>query len=277
MESLKMLLTISRELGARVNEDLRDPSRIKGRHHLIEVLSRSHARSCQITEEIACLLSAGLADGAMARWRTMHEIAVVASFIAAGGEELAERYVQHQVVESKRAANEYEKYCKRLGRRPLSKNEIKMLESRCAALDKKFGRDFLGPYGWAAHDLKMRRPTFVDIERAAGIDHLRPYYRMASHPVHANPKGVFFRLGLMSESQILLAGPSNAGLADPGQCAALSLSQVSAVFGGLDPTIDNIVGLKIIMQLSAQIGDEFGQVHRRLERDARRGSSVQLC
>jgi hypothetical protein len=147
MESLKMLLTISRELGARVNEDLRDPSRIKGRHDLIDVLSRSHARSCQITEEIACLLSAGLADGAMARWRTMHEIAVVASFIAAGGEELAERYVQHQVVESKRAANEYEKYCKRLGRRPLSKNEMKRLESRCAALDKKFGRDFLSPYG----------------------------------------------------------------------------------------------------------------------------------
>jgi hypothetical protein len=123
----------------------------------------------------------------------------------------------------------------------------------------------------------MRKPTFVDIERAAGIDHLRPYYRMASHPVHANPKGVFFRLGLMWESQILLAGPSNAGLADPGQCAALSLSQVSAVFGALDPTIDNIVGLKIILQLSGEVAKEFGKAQSALERERSKvGSSVLL-
>jgi hypothetical protein len=277
IESLKMLLTISREFGARVNEDLRDPSRIRGRYHLVEVLSRSHARSCQITEEIAWLLAAGFADGAMARWRTMHEISVVASFIAAGGEELAERYALHEVVESRRAANEYEKYRKRLGRRTLGKGEIRKLESRCATLGQKFGPDFLSPYGWAAHDLKMKKPTFADIERAAGIDHLRPYYRMASHPVHANPKGVFFSLGLMSESQILLAGPSNSGLADPGQCAALSLSQVSAVFGALDKTIDNIVSLKIILQLSGEVGKEFGKAQTILERERSKvGSSMLL-
>jgi hypothetical protein len=45
-------------------------------------------------------------------------------------------------------------------------------------------------------------PTFKDIERAAGIDHLRAHYRMASHNVHANPKGVFFKLGMLEESQV---------------------------------------------------------------------------
>ena len=36
-------------------------------------------------------------------------------------------------------------------------------------------------YGWASHHLGNPQPTFKDIERAAGIDHLRAHYRMASH------------------------------------------------------------------------------------------------
>jgi hypothetical protein len=276
IESLRMLTTISRELGARINEDLRDPSRTKGCKHLVEVLTRSHARSCQITEEIVCLLASGFADGAMARWRTMHEIAVTASFIAANGEDLAERYILHQVVESKRGADEHGKHRKRLGVRPLKKGEMKKLDASFAALRSRFGADFVTPYGWAAHHLNVRRPTLAQIEQAAGIDHLRPYYRLASHPVHANPKGVFFMLGLR-HSPIILAGPSNAGLCDPGQCAAISLAQVTATLASLIPTVDSIVGLRMIMQLVDETAHAFGDAHSVLERDAKKGSSVQLC
>ena len=42
--------------------------------------------------------------------------------------------------------------------------------------------------------------NFSDIERAVRLDHLRPYYKLASHNVHANPKGMLFRLGLYPES-----------------------------------------------------------------------------
>lgn len=38
---------------------------------------------------------------------------------------------------------------------------------------------------------------------------------IAEHNVHANPKGAFFKLGLLCEINILLGGPSNAGLVDP--------------------------------------------------------------
>jgi hypothetical protein len=71
---------------------------------------------------------------------------------------------------------------------------------------------------------------------------------MASHNIHANPKGVLLKLGLLEESQALLAGPSNAGLADPGDCAALSLTQVSTTLLLLRPTFDNNIGLQIMIQ-----------------------------
>jgi len=278
IEGLKMLLTISREFGARMNEEIRVSKELKSRRDLVEVLTRSHARACQITEEVICLLGAGFADGAMGRWRTLHEIAVIASFIGAHGDDLAERYSLHQIVESKRAADDYENFRVRLGREPLKASEIKKLQESFEALGQRFGRDFLTPYGWAAHHLRMGRPKFRDIEEAARIDHLRPYYRLASHSVHANPKGIFFQLGLLRESQILLSGPSNAGLVDPGHGTAISLAQVSVALGNLQTTIDNVVALKIILQLVDEVGEAFAEAQAKLENDtARLGSSVQLC
>ncbi len=269
LEGLRMLLTISRELGDSVNKEIGQSPDHSTLKHLIDVLIRLHARACQITEEIICLLEGGFADGAMARWRTLHEVAVVASFVAAYGEDLAERYVFHQAVESKRAALGYEKCQQRLGYEPLEESEVIAVQSSYDAVIARFGADFgKGDYGWASHHLKIARPTFVDIERAAGIDHLRGHYRMASHNVHANPKGVFFRLGLLDESQVLLAGPSNAGLADPGHGAALSLAQVSIALGILQPTLDNNVCLQIIAQLVEELGEACGQAHERLTEDA---------
>jgi hypothetical protein len=43
------------------------------------------------------------------------------------------------------------------------------------------------------------------------LDYLRPYYKLASHNVHAQPKGILFKLGLVQNQDILLAGPSNYG------------------------------------------------------------------
>src|ERR1035437_7625528 len=114
LDLLRMLLTIARELGGSANEDAQK-SVSSSSPHLVYVLTRLHARACQVTEEILTLLTAGFADGAMARWRTLHEIAVVASFISSHGEELAERYVQHQHIEWRRALRKYIECRARLG------------------------------------------------------------------------------------------------------------------------------------------------------------------
>lgn len=268
LEGLRMLLTMSRELLDSINTEISQSPDASARKHLIDVLRRLHARACQITEEVICLLEAGFSDGAMARWRTLHEVAVVASFVAAHGEDLAERYVLHQAVESKRAADDYQNCQSRLGYEPLTESEIKAMQSAYDAVIERFGPDFgKGDYGWAGHHLGKAKPTFKDIERAAGIDQLRAHYRMASHNVHANPKGVFFKLGTLAESQVLLAGPSNAGLTEPGQCAALSLVQVSTTLGILQPTFDNNVALQMISQLVHEIAEAFGQAHDRLAVD----------
>jgi hypothetical protein len=270
LETLRMLLTMSRELGEDVNHEIRHLPNASSRRHLIDVLARSHARACQIVEEILCLLEGGFSDGAIARWRTLHEIAVVDSFIAERGEDLAERYVLHQAVEAKRASDDYQKCQPRLGYEPLANEEIESVQKSYDAVIARYGADFAkGDYGWAGHHLGKVKATFKDIEAAVHADHFRAHYRMASHNVHANPKGVFFRLGMLAESQVLLAGPSNAGLADPGHGAALSLARITSSLAGLQqpPAFDNIVALLMIVQLVDEIGEAFGSAHARLEAD----------
>jgi hypothetical protein len=267
LDLLHMLLVICREVGADVNQELVRAPEFANRPHLVDVLRRSHARSCQITAEILTLLEGGFADGAMARWRTLHEVAVTTSFIAEHGEELAERYVLHQAVESKRAADQYEQCVPRLGYEPLDAATLQAIQNEFDAVVTRFGATFRGSYGWAAQHLGIAEPNFSQIERAVGEDHLRAHYRLASHNVHANPKGVFFSLGLIPETPLLLAGPSNSGLTEPGQGAARSLSVVTAVFCTLHPSLDNNVALRVINSLVEEVGPAFGEAHDQLVDD----------
>jgi len=260
IDRLRMCIAAASQLGESEADALRE--RIgDGSPNLLGVLVRLHARSCQIAQEVAVLLSAGFADGAMARWRTMHEVAAVAYLLAERGEALAERYVEHEAIESYRAAKVYRSCFERLGYEPMDDSEFQTVrQARDAAL-QRYGRDFDSQYGWAALALGKKRPSLRDIEEAARIDHFRAHYKMASHNVHANPKGVFFKLGLMDKQEVLLAGPSNAGLSDPGQSTAISLLQITSALCTLQPDLDSIVGQKVLVRLTDEAVEAFASAH----------------
>jgi hypothetical protein len=265
LDLLEMFLAIALEAGDEFNREFR-PAASQEQDYVFEVLTRLQARACQIASEILVLLGAGYADGAHARWRSLHEIAVIGFFISSFGNEIAERYLLHDAVESYKAAIQYQEYCAALGYEPLSEEEVNEVCLGYHQLVKRFGSSYKGHYGWAAAVLESERPTFREIEESVGLDHLRPFYKLASHNVHANPKGVFFKLGLYPESQdILLVGPSNTGLADPGHGTAISLGQITVALLTTRSNIDRLVVCDILMRLTQEIGEEFLAVQELLE------------
>jgi Family of unknown function (DUF5677) len=155
--------------------------------------------------EVLTLLSAGFADGAMARWRTLHEIAVTAMFVQERGEAVAERYPLHRIIESRKAALQFQQYARRLRERPYTAKQMAAIEREYDAVIGRFGKSFREDFGWAAETLKNERPNFSQIEAGTKFDHWRPYYKLASHNVHGNPKGIYFRLGLISGADPLVA------------------------------------------------------------------------
>src|SRR5258708_15454924 len=113
LDLFETILLFGTTVGAEFNQRVR-PYAAKQNDLVFEVLTRTHARSCMTTSAILSLLKSGHAGDALARARTVHELRVLATFIAEQRDELAERYLSYEVVESLKAAKQYEKYYKKL-------------------------------------------------------------------------------------------------------------------------------------------------------------------
>jgi hypothetical protein len=240
------------------------------------VLVRLQARACLVAAEVLALLRAGFASGAHARWRAGHEIAVVGFLIKQHGQDAAERFLLHEAVESYRAAAEYQRYATKIGYDPFTDQELAEMRAGRDALVARFGSSYAGPYGWAANALQNPRPTFRDIEAAVSLDHMRPHYRWASHPTHAGPKSTSTDLGLL-RNEVMLAGPSNAGLADPGHGSAISLLQITVTLLNTNPDMGDVVTMTFLQGACDAVGEAFISAHRQLVADDAalvRGDSV---
>ncbi len=88
LDLLEALISVSLEAGQDFHEKF-GPIAAQENNIVFDVLTRLHARGCQVSSEILILLRNGLADGAHARWRTLHEICVEAQFIALYGNDVA--------------------------------------------------------------------------------------------------------------------------------------------------------------------------------------------
>jgi hypothetical protein len=262
---LRMLLTMSREWCQWAHTRYESQKASKNKQ-LRKILIRLLVRGCQVTDEIICLLENGFADGAMARWRTLHEIAVVAAVISQHGGAIAERYLDHQAVESKRALDKYLACYKDLGYRPLPAREQKKIVKAYDKAIAKYGRSFRSEDGWAALHLNNQRPTFADLEKAAGRAEMRSYYQMGNDNIHAGIKSMFVRLGL-PDYDGLLSGRSNVGLMEPGQNAAHTLTQLSALVCLSEPKMDDLVAGDMMRMLRDEVPKSFYKADRQLLKD----------
>jgi len=76
IELLEMFSIAAYEAGEEFNNEYREDAS-RNEDYVFAVLVKMHARACQIGLEILTLLKSGFADGAHARWRTLHEIVVI--------------------------------------------------------------------------------------------------------------------------------------------------------------------------------------------------------
>jgi hypothetical protein len=240
------------------------------RHH---VLGRLHARSVRTANEVLCLLKAGLADGAMGRWRTLHEISVVASVLATHGPDLTERYLLHRQVRAQRAMRDYRRHQVPLRLAPISVGEQKVADRAVQRLMKRFGREFEREHGWAFGHVKTTAkhgPTFADLERDAALDKFRPIFGWASDSVHGGPKGLL-SLGLptYATDEFLYAAGSTSGLTDPGQNTALSIGHFVGAVVGEWASIESLTAAHAMMLLIRQCCDAIYRAHVEVERKTR--------
>lgn len=257
VDLLEMFYYIALESGNNFN-DYYWPKAAKEGDQVFDVLTRLHARGCQIGAEIVCLLKNGYADGAHARWRSLYELAVIAAFVRGHGNDVAERYLYHGDIAEYRAAQRYQGHCGEAGGHKLDDGEYAALADNYLTLVAKYGASYENEYGWAATALDMEDPTFADLEAKVGPDHLHPYYKTAGQSASDGPRGLLSKVGLLPQTaELSLSGPCNLGLADPGHGAAISLLHITSALLAIESNLDRLVICNVLLNLEGKIGEAF--------------------
>jgi hypothetical protein len=231
---------------------------------VFSILLRLHAKACIVAKEVLTLMRSGYPDGASARCRTLNELAVISFFIAKHGNDVAERYMRHRVIEDFKDATELQKYYEKIGETPFSDDEMEKLHKKRENLIELYKKPFKERYGWAADALNNPNPNFTDIMRNVEFSHLLPSYRMASYAIHANSKCLMFKLA-SPEEDLILTGESNIGMADPGQRAAISLLQINVALLNSKISIENLAKIRSMMLLVNEINKAFIDVHNSID------------
>lgn len=265
LDRLEMLIVIAHEAGETYVNDLQfEPdSEIDSEDSiLLNVLVRLHCRACRTAREILCLMKSGYADGAYARWRALHEIAVTAWFLSQHRGDTPQRYLDHADVMNWRNAQEYQEHCHALGYEPYSTEELDEMRTASDTAIGRYGRSFEKDYGWAARALGDARPTFRKIEASLDMSQWRPHFQFACQSVHAGSQALFFSLASSEQAEeILFAGASDAGLADPGHHAAISLMMTTVALLTSRPNLDGLVSCQCLLKLCDEIGEAVLQSH----------------
>jgi hypothetical protein len=255
-----LLFFVSEIIIAYFEDGREDSKNEKGKDFKFQALIRINFRACRTGNEILALLEKGYADGADARWRTLHELAVTALFIHKNDDDLAERYLLHANIESFQAMRARQKYSVRNKSEPFTEPSMANAEKIYNDLLARYGANYKKDYGWAAKILGVQKPDFTDIERNVELDHARPNVKMSNHLVHSSAKGVFFSLGLPESKTILFTGASNLGLAPPGVNASISLMQTCYALLASKPFPQNEIVIQILEIFIDEIRIAFTKV-----------------
>lgn len=237
------------------------------------ILIRQHARACQIANEILILLKNGFPDGADARTRTLHEIATISLFILNNGKDCAQRFIDHQHIESRKIALKHAEYAQRIKSDGPTQEELDKLNRIYNSLINKYGKSFNGVYGWAIKALGFDKAkgncNFSQIEKKVQLDHYRPYYGISSQTIHSSYKGIDYKVRLGTQSMnhdVILAGRSSSGFTLPASSTSLSLLRITLFLLQIESNLDCVIYIKILTEFEKEIGETFLEIENSLKR-----------
>ncbi len=180
---------------------------------LLHTLMTNHARGVRITAEVTSLLLSGYPDGALARWRTLHEIAVNSLVIQKHGKEAAEAFLAQAVIDHAQAGLAFNSSAVENDVEPLDPQLLKASQDLASALLAKHGEGLKSSNGWARKFEGVAK--FGKLQEKLGLKKWGYNYSFASKEIHAGFHHPGTLLGEACQNKaVLLVGPSMMGLTE---------------------------------------------------------------
>ena len=269
LDALRLLVHLCAQEGEKFNFAQRE-SKLKRGANRNAALARLHIRACRIAEEIILLVENGHAEGAQGRWRTLHEVTVTATLIAAGGDALANRYFAHEAVERKKALDDHRRAAASVGASGIARKQADAIEADCAAAVRKYGRHFLGMYGWAGGMLTLPdTPQFHNLQEVAGSLAEKLRFRLACFGTHASPQTLRQPVHHWDPTTHV-PGTFSAGFEGPIANAGQTVAQITLLLFPEPWDLDRIALVRAIARLRDELTDLAYRIAKRIEKDEQR-------
>lgn len=244
----------SYELGAVISRASKQPS------PTLEALLGLHPRAVRVAAEVRHLAMGGFAAGATGRGRSLHDLAVVSFVLADAPEEIAERYLAYSHIERCQDLRVYQDNAVKLNQSPLDATTVQKLEAAAAEVVDRWGRTIRSTNGWAVPlfpGAGRNGVTFRQLEELAGLGHLRPFYRLGNHHVHAGPRASELNRRSPDEPgapALITAGPTVwSDIAETCHGAMISLEQVTVALCNAYIAVDSRTEVDLMVSLKAAV------------------------
>lgn len=179
-------------------------------HPLADAILRVHGRALLTSAEILTLAEHGFGSGAIARWRTLHEVEVIAMLLRNGDSDIGSAYLDHELVQSHDLAKTLLSELQ-ADADPTYRADLQARIDAAQAVLQKRGSKFAKDYAWAATELMSGDAlNFRSLEKAADAAHMRGPYRDASDFIHAGGLGT--GLALTHDDDPLYVDPRDDGI-----------------------------------------------------------------
>lgn len=200
----------------------------KNKRNTCTAISELHRRASQQYLEILTLIKNGFPDGAFARWRSMYELSVIASFIHKYGENVAAKFIE--------ASDSQDRYdwAMECGEFPERKKHV----------------------------------TFGDILKLCDMetDVWRENYTVANQTVHASPQGTFGRLGSKDGSESL-AQRVDYGISAPAIQSANTLALITSMLISIFPEEKPVEKMSLAAKWLDELTETYCKTHEKLFRE----------
>lgn len=227
-------------------------------------LSRLLTRAYDVVGEIVVLGRSGYADGALARWRSLHELCVIAMFLAKQSDRCALMYLSHHRVEELRLLDVDRSSGTANAKDIHSDPRIGKLRRDKTALVARFGKAFGGDYGWASVELGAARTTFRELENYVGLSLLRRGYQRANSTVHGGALATLTRVSLSDSTVDGAAIPPAYGCEIAANYAASSLSMLVAELCAETESADLLTMSAVVHKHASRIRESIAETQKKI-------------
>lgn len=234
---------------------------IEQKDALFEALTRLQARAYRTACEVRALLLSGNPEGALGRWRVIHEILIVMRFLQQHGTETAQRFLDYDLVQTAENWDHYEKMPPEWQVLSLSPEDRDQARDDRAKVVGKYGAAFQNENGWACAALGLTKDTsrvaLARLEEVVSLTQFRFYYHIASNHIHVNMKG-------LTDDLREHLGPTVHGFSAAAGTTLWGLAESTTIMANLRPTSETEMLEQAIGQAVIDAGQKFIEIDARV-------------